>query len=318
MKYMITAALALCLVGGAAAAQDHDRGRGGEGRPGGGQEHRGGGEFRGGPQGFQERGFRGGPQGGPQAAPQAPQTAPQAPAPQPQAPRFEGRRGFGGGGEFRGGGPGAREFRGGPQGFQERGFRGGPQGSPQAAPQAPAPQAAPQPPAPRFEGRQGFGGGERRDFRGREEFRGGAPAPGFQGGPDRREQFRDRREPFRDGDRRGEFRGVPAPGPGFRGPERGPESFRPGFYLREHGWRGGRTFRVAPYRYPAGWGYRHWAFGAFLPFVFLAPDYTLYDYWVYGLPAPPPGYHWIRVGPDALLVRYGDGYVLDAVYGIFY
>jgi Ni/Co efflux regulator RcnB len=33
---------------------------------------------------------------------------------------------------------------------------------------------------------------------------------------------------------------------------------------------------------------------------------------------PPPGYHWIRVGPDALLVRYGDGYVLDVVYGIFY
>jgi Ni/Co efflux regulator RcnB len=52
--------------------------------------------------------------------------------------------------------------------------------------------------------------------------------------------------------------------------------------------------------------------------VFLAPDYTIGDYWVYGLPAPPPGYHWIRVGPDALLVRYGDGYVLDAAYGIFY
>ncbi len=52
--------------------------------------------------------------------------------------------------------------------------------------------------------------------------------------------------------------------------------------------------------------------------MFLAPDYTLYQYWTYGLPAPPPGYHWIRVGPDALLVRYGDGYVLDAVYGIFY
>ena len=37
-----------------------------------------------------------------------------------------------------------------------------------------------------------------------------------------------------------------------------------------------------------------------------------------GLPAPPPGYHWIRFGPDALLVRYGDGYVLDGAYGIFY
>lgn len=251
MRYMITAALALCLIGGAAAAQDRDHGRGGEGRQGGGQEHRGGGEFRGG-----GREFRGGPQGG------------------------------------------GREFRGGPQaGPQGGGFRAAPQA------QAPAPQAAP---APQFQQRfEGRGGGERRDFRGgerggfqggapRQEFRGGAPAPGpgFRGGG--REEFR---------------------GGGRRGPEPG---FRPGFYLRDHGWRGGRTFRVAPYRYPSGWGYRHWGFGAFLPFVFLAPDYTLYDYWVYGLPAPPPGYHWIRVGPDALLVRYGDGYVLDAVYSIFY
>ena len=248
MKYMITAALALCLMGGAASAQDHDRGRGQEGQQGGGQEHR------------------------------------------------------GGGGESRGGPGSARQSPAPPQAGQTHGFRGGPQGAPQgAAPQvAPAPQAA-----PRFEGRQGPSGGvggERRDFRG-----GGGPAPGFQGGADRR----------------GEFRGggVPAPGPGFRGDERrGPEAgFRPGSYLRDHGWRGGGSrFRASPYRYPSGFGYSRWGFGAFLPFAFLASDYTLYQYWVYGLPAPPPGYHWIRVGPDALLVRYGDGYVLDAVYGIFY
>jgi len=250
MKYMITAALALCLIGGAAAAQDHDHGRGGEGGRGGGQEHRGGGPQgggRGGPQG----GFRGGPQG-----------APAQVAPPPQS--FQGRPGGGGGGE-------RRDFRGRDE------FRGG-----GFAPQAP------QQGERRFEGRPGQGGGERRDFRGpgREEFRGG---------------------------------GVPAPGPGFRGERRGPEpGYRPGYYARDHGWRGGRAFRAAPYRYPVGWGYSRWAYGAFLPFVFLAPDYTLYDYWVYGLPAPPPGYHWIRVGPDALLVRYGDGYVLDAIYGIFY
>lgn len=171
------------------------------------------------------------------------------------------------------------------------GFRAGPQSAPQA------PQAQP---APQFQGRQAQGFGERRDFRGG-----------------------DRREDFRGGDRRDEFRGVPAPGPGFRGERRdfrGPEpGYRPGYWLRDNGWRyGGTRFRIAPYRYPSGWGYRHWGFGAFLPFVFLAPDYTLYNYWEFGLPAPPPGYHWIRVGPDALLVRYGDGYVLDAVYGIFF
>jgi Ni/Co efflux regulator RcnB len=217
MKYMITAAMALCLIGGAAAAQDRDHDHGGErpqGHQGGGQEHRGGGP---------------GPQGG---------------------------------------------GRGGPPVGQTHGV--------QAGPQAPA---APQ--------------GERRGG----EFRGPGPAPGVQGA------------------QRGEFRGgPPAPGPGFRGEaRRGPEpGYRPGFYARDHGYRGGGHFRVAPYRYPVGWGYRRWAFGAFLPFVFLAPDYTLYQYWVYGLPVPPPGYHWIRVGPDALLVRYGDGYILDVIYGIFY
>ncbi len=104
-------------------------------------------------------------------------------------------------------------------------------------------------------------------------------------------------------------------GPGFRGPERG---LRQGGFLVDRGWHGGGRFRAPYYRYPSGWGYRYWGFGSFLPEVFLAPDYTIGDYWDYGLPAPPPGYHWIRVGPDALLVRYGDGYVLDAAYGLFY
>lgn len=106
------------------------------------------------------------------------------------------------------------------------------------------------------------------------------------------------------------------PGPGFRG--RGPEAgFHPGGFLREHGWRGGR-FHAPFFRYPPGWGYRYWAFGSYLPGVFLGSSFTIGQYWVYGLPAPPPGYHWIRMGPDALLVRFGDGYVLDAAYGIFY
>ncbi len=240
MKYMITAALALCLMGGAAAAQDRDHERGNgkpEGHQGGGQQHRGG--APGGPQAAGHE-ARGGPQAVPQGAPPVGQT---------------------------------------------HGFRAGPQ----TAQQAPAPQPAP----------QVQGGGERRGG----EFRGAGPAPGVQGA------------------QRGEFRGgSPAAGAGFRGEaRRGPEpGYRPGYYARDHGYRGGGHFRVSSYRYPSGWGYRRWAFGAFLPIVFLASDYTLYQYWTYGLPAPPPGYHWIRVGPDALLVRYGDGYVLDAVYGIFY
>ena len=115
-------------------------------------------------------------------------------------------------------------------------------------------------------------------------------------------------------ERRDDYRG-PGSRPGVvRGPEPG---FRAGGFLRDRGWQGGH-FRAPSYRYPSGWGYQRWAFGALLPSVFFAPDYLLGSYWTYGLPAPPPGYHWIRVGPDALLVRYGDGYILDAAYGVFY
>jgi len=188
-----------------------------------------------------------------------------------------------GGEEHRGGGPAAaRQAPVAPQAptNQQRGFRAGPQAAPQAA--APGPGGP-----PRAEDRRGPGpgfSGDRRDFRG--PGPGGERRDGIRGGPDR-----------------------------SRGPEPG---FRPGFYLRDHGWRGGGRFRGPSYRYPSGFGYQRWGFGAYLPFAFLAPDYFLGSYWTYGLPAPPPGYHWIRVGPDALLVRYGDGYVLDAVYGIFY
>jgi Ni/Co efflux regulator RcnB len=198
MKYMITAALALCLMGGAASAQEHDHGGGG-----GGHEERG------------------------------------------------------------GGGPGGGDHRG---------------------------------PGDRGPGPGGPGGG---DHRGPANRGPGPGGPGF-----------DHRGP---GDRGPGFDRGRGPG-GFRGPEPG---FRPGAFLRDHGWRGGR-FRAPFYRYPVGFGYRRWGFGAYLPGAFLGSQYFLGSYWTYGLPAPPPGYHWIRVGPDALLVRFGDGYVLDAAYGIFY
>jgi Ni/Co efflux regulator RcnB len=113
----------------------------------------------------------------------------------------------------------------------------------------------------------------------------------------------------------------PGPGPGRPGggrPAGAAFNGRPGSFLSSRNWRPAQRFRGPSYHYPRGYGYQRWAFGAFLPALFLAPDYTLSDYWTYGLPAPPPGYHWIRVGPDALLVRYGDGYVLDAAYGLFY
>jgi Ni/Co efflux regulator RcnB len=73
-----------------------------------------------------------------------------------------------------------------------------------------------------------------------------------------------------------------------------------------------------PYIYPAGWGYRRWAVGAFLPPLFLTPDYYYTDYAEVGLPPPEPGFEWVQYGPDLLLVNISTGEVVDVAYGVFY
>jgi len=77
-------------------------------------------------------------------------------------------------------------------------------------------------------------------------------------------------------------------------------------------------FRADPYRWPSGFGYRHWGLHQILPPVFLADDYYLNDYYDFGLADPPYGAEWIRVGDDALLVSLDTGEVLDEVPGVFY
>lgn len=204
---------------------------------------------------------------------------------------------------------------GGRGGGDRGGFRGGPQGGQQAPAQAAPPHQDFQRGPPRnragqevFQGNRGQGGPPQQNF-----DRGNRGQNFYQGQGDRRDQYRGGDQRRYDGGRQ-DYRG----GNDRRYDRGGHQDYRPGGYLRDRGWRGGQRFHVSPYRYPRGFGYQAWAFGAFLPGAFLAPDYTLWDYWVYGLPAPPPGFHWIRVGPDALLVRYDDGYVLDAAYGLFY
>jgi Ni/Co efflux regulator RcnB len=72
------------------------------------------------------------------------------------------------------------------------------------------------------------------------------------------------------------------------------------------------------YVYPSGWHYRRWPIGGHLPAVFLVPTYFYPDYVGLGLPPPPPGYNWVRYGPDLLLVNLRTGIVDDVVYGAFY
>jgi len=76
-------------------------------------------------------------------------------------------------------------------------------------------------------------------------------------------------------------------------------------------------FRVAPFRYPGGWGYRSWRIGERLPFLFLTSYYFL-DAYAYDLPPAPYGCRWVRYGPDALLVNVYSGEVEDVIYGVFY
>lgn len=83
----------------------------------------------------------------------------------------------------------------------------------------------------------------------------------------------------------------------------------------------GREFagvHADPFVYPPGWTYRQWAVGAVLPPLFLVPNYYYTDWAALGLEPPPPGFQWVRYGPDLLLVNLGDGQVADVAYGVFY
>jgi len=84
-----------------------------------------------------------------------------------------------------------------------------------------------------------------------------------------------------------------------------------------HG-RAMRRFRAPRFVWPTGFAYRRWTVGAFLPRVFLTNAFFWNDWWSLGLPAPPPGFAWVRVGPDLLLVDLTSGRVVDAAWGVFF
>jgi len=106
----------------------------------------------------------------------------------------------------------------------------------------------------------------------------------------------------------------PGPGPAVFGPH-GPV-YGPGqFSFRGHDFN---RVHINPYIYPQGWGYRQWAVGAILPPLFLVPDYYYPEWAALGLEPPPPGFQWVRYGPDLLLVDVVTGQVADVAYGVFY
>ena len=108
--------------------------------------------------------------------------------------------------------------------------------------------------------------------------------------------------------------GPPPGGPAFAHPG-GPPPGGPQFSYHGHPFN---RVHINPFIYPQGWAYRQWAIGAFLPPLFLAPDYYYPDWAALGLAPPPPGYQWVRYGPDLLLVELDNGQVVDVAYGVFY
>jgi Ni/Co efflux regulator RcnB len=79
-----------------------------------------------------------------------------------------------------------------------------------------------------------------------------------------------------------------------------------------------RRVQAAPFRYPHGYQYRRWNAGLILPSIFLS-NYYFYNNWsMVGAYPPPPGFVWVRYGPDLLLVSRHSGRIRDVIYNVFY
>ncbi|WP_197422626.1 RcnB family protein, partial [Phenylobacterium sp. CCH9-H3] len=91
-------------------------------------------------------------------------------------------------------------------------------------------------------------------------------------------------------------------------------------------WERGRYppayFSSHRYRYawrpPSGFYLRSWSFGEFFPRGWYGPGYWIVDPWQYDLPLPPPGYDWVRSGPDALLIDEFSGRIVQVVRNVFW
>ncbi len=107
-----------------------------------------------------------------------------------------------------------------------------------------------------------------------------------------------------------------APNNAMRG-NAGPRHDFSGFRNFHQNFNAARRFRAPAYRRPPGFYSHRWGWGEFLPRAFWARDYWLIDFGLYGLPPPPFGAIWVRVGDDALLIDQYSGEIIEVEYGIF-
>ena len=75
---------------------------------------------------------------------------------------------------------------------------------------------------------------------------------------------------------------------------------------------------VGVFHYPSGTSYRYWSRGDFLPGLFFTAQFFFTDYTRLGVDPPPPGYRWVRYGPDLLLIDIYTYEVVEVLYGVFY
>jgi Ni/Co efflux regulator RcnB len=79
----------------------------------------------------------------------------------------------------------------------------------------------------------------------------------------------------------------------------------------------GRTvdvFRGPRFVYPRGFAYRRWRAGQLLPLALIATPYFFLEYDRLGLGVPPPGYRWVRYGPDLVRVNVRTREIEDVAY----
>jgi Ni/Co efflux regulator RcnB len=76
-------------------------------------------------------------------------------------------------------------------------------------------------------------------------------------------------------------------------------------------------FAVGPYNWPQGYGYMRYSIGDSFPQQFWLQQYFINNFADFGLQPPPPGYQWVRFGPDLMLVNMGSGAIAQVAYGAF-
>jgi Ni/Co efflux regulator RcnB len=79
-----------------------------------------------------------------------------------------------------------------------------------------------------------------------------------------------------------------------------------------------QRFSAGAYTPPVGYMARRWSYGQNLPAAYYSRGYWINDFLLYALYGPPPGYVWVRVGDDALLINRYTGRIVAVDYGVFY